>query len=212
MLGLVHVRTSRSNPEEVQWCAYNKRTGAAVEEKCERCARFVAHAYPLKTWDVLISELKANPVLRDSVMEAMKVFCKEKPFRHRAEDFVAGTQCGYRTERHLLFMDAAQVEEKYGVKLRDVSVPIDVIQDETGKLVEGLLIRNPAEPLLHVTLFHTASSTLTEQWHAGASQVRQSQGSDVCAWYRSDVRKTTSKGFKSQTEIYPVQKWSLEMP
>ena len=106
--------------------------------RCRSCHTVALEAYPGESWESLRLRAEVGKEFRREFLAAVAVHRGAKPRTFTAEAFQAESRTLLALERQFVFMTVAEFIEKYKVHPKLLQIPVDEIEDDSGRRVAGV--------------------------------------------------------------------------
>eukprot|EP00971_Amphidinium_carterae_P149661 2967212-Amphidinium_carterae.1 len=154
--------------KDEEWAAVKRHHGRDMptDTKCLPCPSVAMKAYPEMPWTQ--QTLRARKVFKTRVRDALI-----------PEQVSEMTAASCMMERRLLFLTAAEVEAKYGVKADDLEeITISTVLDKRGEQLKGIFMVHPEHPYREFMFRHSSGFELSQTMMGSKEQLRNGQGLD----------------------------------
>ena len=155
--------------------------------------------WPHLSWSTLVNKAQAADEFQKSFSRAstrVSEMSKRSSDDMIVEEVGNTVQLGYSTSREHALMSESVFTSKFCLALAELLLNVEVITDECGRRLSGVLLSSP-DSLRKVTVHSYTYLQHTECTLRPEEQIRESQGRDMMHWLHEDVQKTRPRALRA---------------
>ena len=174
------------------WHKY-KKNGQATGQRCARCVQCLTRAYPLLSWEELLTQKAASPDFSKKLDNLIRNYeLVGKLDEWVKEDYQWCTCNEIRVERDFLFFSKDEFQRRFQCTPASLNIVPEILHDDNGSKMTGYIVRDDAEPL-RIKSSYSVKGRLAQLLQPASMMIRPQQASEFAAAYEPDAQKLLPK-------------------